>query len=48
MTVTEAQQTEVEIPSKQLPPEIEETASLEFTDDKHYMRRNYTKGDSKK
>ena len=34
MTVTEAQQTEVEIQGKQLPHETEETASLAFTDGK--------------
>ena len=48
MTVTEAQQTEVEIRNNQLPPEIEETALLEFTDGKQCMRRKYRKRNLKK
>ena len=39
MTVTEAQQTEVEIQSKQPQPEIEETVSSGFTDDKQYTTK---------
>ena len=48
MTVTEAQQTEVEIQNNQLPPETEETALLEFTDDKQFTGRKYPKRNLKR